>query len=127
MRLSVIAVQGLGADPYHTWVSKPEKTKRVKLHGSFHVRGHQNYDQDDGPPRTAQTAHDTAEVMWLRDVLPSLIPHARIATYSYESDWRKADIKTSLRKCGEQLLNVLQQHRIEKVGRVCSRPSFVNH
>ena len=65
--------------------------------------------------------------MWLRDVLPNLIPHARIATYSYESDWRKADIKTNLRKCGEQLLNVLQQHRIKKVGRVCSRyPSSIN-
>lgn len=54
--------------------------------------------------------------MWLCDILPNLIPHARIATYSYESDWRKADIKTSLRKCGEQLLNVLQQHRTKKVG-----------
>ena len=126
MRLSVIAVQGLGADPYYTWVSKSEKTKRVKLHGFYHVRGHQNYAQDDGPPGTAQTAFDTAEVMWLRDVLPNLIPHARIATYSYESDWRKADIKTSLRKCGEQLLNVLQQHRTEKVSRIGSRrPSFI--
>lgn len=57
--------------------------------------------------------------MWLRDFLPDSIPNARIATYSYESDWRRADIKTSLRKCGEQLLNVLRQHRsTKKVGRV---------
>ena len=76
--------------------------------------------QADGSPGTARTAFDKDEVMWLHGVLPNLIPHARIATYSYESDWRKADIKTSLRKCGEQLLNVLQQHRTEKVGRVCS-------
>lgn len=55
--------------------------------------------------------------MWLRDFLPDLIPNARIATYSYESDWRKKNIKTSLRKCGEQLLNVLHQNRpTEKVG-----------
>lgn len=55
--------------------------------------------------------------MWLRDLLPSFIPHARIATYSYESDWRKAEVKTSLRKCGEQLLNVLRQNpSSEKVG-----------
>ena len=54
--------------------------------------------------------------MWLRDVLPDFIPNARIATYSYESDWRKRDIKTSLRQCGEQLLNVLHQNRLsEKV------------
>ena len=55
--------------------------------------------------------------MWLRDLLPNIVPNARIATYSYESDWRNADIKTSLRKCGEQLLNVLLQNRsTEKVG-----------
>ena len=56
--------------------------------------------------------------MWLRDLLPELIPHARIATYSYESDWRKVNAKTSVRECGEQLLNVLLQHRSEKVGRI---------
>ena len=90
------------------------------------MRGYQNYAQADGSPGTAQTASDTAEVMWLRDVLPSLVPRARITTYSYESDWRKAEIKTSLRKCGEQLLNVLQQHRIEKVGIVRSHyPSSI--
>ena len=56
--------------------------------------------------------------MWLRDFLPDLIPYARIATYSYESDWRKKDVKTSLRQCGEQLLNVLLQNRsIEQVGK----------
>lgn len=59
--------------------------------------------------------------MWLRDFLPDVIPNARIATYSYESDWRKADVKTNLRKCGEQLLNVLHQSRsTEKVGRIVS-------
>ena len=64
-------------------------------------------------------ASDTEEVMWLRDFLPDLIPNARIMTYSYESDWRRADVKTSLRKCGEQLLSVLLQNRSsEKVGRV---------
>ena len=56
--------------------------------------------------------------MWLRDFLPKLVPHARIATYSYKSDWRKANIKTSIRECGEQLLNVLLQKRTEKVGRI---------
>ena len=59
----------------------------------------------------AQTLSDTAEVMWLRDLLPTPIPNARIATYSYESDWRRADVKTSLRQCGEQFLNVLHQNR----------------
>ena len=48
--------------------------------------------------------------MWLRDLLPRFLPNAHIATYSYKSDWRQ-DVKTNLRKFGEQLLNVLYQHR----------------
>ena len=52
----------------------------------------------------------STEVMWLRDLLPRFLPSARIASYSYKSDWRQ-DVKTNLRKCGEQLLNVLYQYR----------------
>lgn len=37
--------------------------------------------------------------------------NARVATYSYKSDWKDTNIKTSLRQCAEQLLNVLVQHR----------------
>ena len=60
---------------------------------------------------TARTAIDSpVEIMWLRDLLPRFLPNARIATYSYQSDWRQ-DVKTNLRKCGQQLLNVLYQHR----------------
>ena len=60
---------------------------------------------------------DRSEVMWLRDFLPNLIPSARISSYSYESDWRQ-DIKTNLRMCGEQFLNVLYQNRVgNMVGR----------
>ncbi len=56
--------------------------------------------------------------MWLQDLLPVLIPNARIASYSYESDWRH-NVKTNLRKCGEQFLNVLHQNRVGNVvGRV---------
>ena len=60
----------------------------------------------------------STEVMWLRDLLPQFLPSARIATYSYKSDWRQ-DVKTNLRKCGQQLLNVLYQYRSsEKVSTV---------
>ena len=52
----------------------------------------------------------STEVMWLRDLLPQFLPSARIASYSYKSDWRQ-DVKTNLRKCGEQLLNILYQSR----------------
>lgn len=57
--------------------------------------------------------NDLKEVMWLRDLLPTCIPNARIATFSYQSDWftYKKDVKTSLRQLGEQLLNVLDLDR----------------
>ena len=82
------------------------------------LRDRQKNTQPDGID-VAQAASDTAEIMWLRDFLPDFISNARIATYSYESDWRRADVKINLRKCGEQLLNVIRQNRSsEKVSRV---------
>lgn len=54
---------------------------------------------------------NSTEVMWPRDLLLPLFKNARVATYSYESDWRKSGVKTSLRECAEQLLNVIFQHR----------------
>ena len=41
------------------------------------------------------------EVMWPRDLLVHLFKNARIATYSYELDWRDRHVKTSLRECAE--------------------------
>ena len=80
-------------------------------HGFNYFRRRKKNAQADGFPRVTQMASNIEEVMWLRDFLPNLIPNARIMTYSYESDWRRADVKTDLRKCGEQLLNVLLQNR----------------
>lgn len=57
--------------------------------------------------------NDVKEVMWLRDLLPSCTPDARIATFSYPSDWftYRKGVKTSLRALGEQLLNALDLDR----------------
>ena len=51
--------------------------------------------------------------MWLRDLLPSYIKNARIATFSYLSGWYayKKGVKTSLRELGGRLLNALQLDR----------------
>ena len=49
--------------------------------------------------------------MWLRDLLVPLFKDARIATYSYKSDWRDPNVKTSLRECANQFLNIVSQHR----------------
>ena len=53
------------------------------------------------------------EVMWLRDLLPSYVQNARIATFSYLSSWYtyKKGVKTNLRELGVRLLNTLQLDR----------------
>ena len=81
--ISIIAVQGLGANPYYTWVKKIQAGDKVE------------------------------EVMWLRDLLPDFVPNARIATFSYLSDWYtyRRGIKTSIRELGEQLLTALHHDR----------------
>jgi hypothetical protein len=51
--------------------------------------------------------------MWLRDLLPSYVGNARIATFSYLSDWYtyRKGVKTSIRELGEQLLKTLYEDR----------------
>lgn len=108
---SIIAVQGLGAHPYYTWVKnldqvKGEKTGKLSLSKFLQKRRAPTPKSTDN----GESSTNIPEVMWLRDLLPDSIRNARIASYSYESDWRK-DVKTNLRKCGEQFLNVLHQSR----------------
>ena len=64
--------------------------------------------------------------MWLQDLLPDFVPNARIASYGYKSDWRQ-DIKTNLRQCGEQFLNVLHQNRIGYVVSKVALSIFAYH
>jgi len=63
-------------------------------------------------PRDQDVKDGSTEVMWLRDLLIPEFEDARIATYSYISDWMDRDVKTSLRQCAEQFLNILLQHRL---------------
>ena len=60
--------------------------------------------------------------MWPRDLLVPQFRNARIATYSYESDWRDRRVNTSLPECGRQLLEVLLQHRQDASVRRCANP-----
>ncbi|TGJ83479.1 hypothetical protein E0Z10_g5315 [Xylaria hypoxylon] len=103
--VDIIAVQGLGSHPFYTWVKKIPRasTSKVKERSRLwpfpRTRG-------DGSEEGGQD-----EVMWLRDLLPSELKNARIATYSYPSDWKNRDIKTTLRQCSEQFLNDLLHSR----------------
>jgi hypothetical protein len=111
---SIIAVQGLGANQGYTWMSKDPNEKRAQTF----------------PLSKSSTTHSTntpAKVMWLRDLLPQYIPNARIATYSYPSEWLKSNwftsssaISMTLRDYGEQLLNELLMNRKASGVRVAS-------
>ncbi|KAK8905606.1 hypothetical protein QC760_005530 [Botrytis cinerea] len=103
--VDIIMVQGLGAHPFYSWVKKiplpnTEKPKRSRVQ---FWKGRKL--------RSKGGEDSTAEVMWPRDILVPLFQDARIATYSYKSDWRDGTVKTSLRQCAEQFLNILSQHR----------------
>ncbi|KFZ13047.1 hypothetical protein V502_06789 [Pseudogymnoascus sp. VKM F-4520 (FW-2644)] len=93
--VDIIGVQGLGSDPFYTWVKKvhaPETKKRRKIADKLWTNGQ----------------NGTAELMWPRDLLVPLFTNARVATYSYKSG---KGVKTTLRQLAEQFLNVLFQHR----------------
>ncbi|KAF2499993.1 hypothetical protein BU16DRAFT_233539 [Lophium mytilinum] len=104
--IDIILVQGLGSHPFYTWVKKapaPDATAPSRFRDK--VKGWKNWKRD------KDEEVSTAELMWPRDLLVPRFQNARIATYSYKSDWKDRDVDTSLRKCAEQFLNVLFQHR----------------
>ena len=101
-----MAVQGLGAHPFYTWVEKDSsKTKPESSKGTRLFRGLLK-----GKQRDRDSSLSVTELMWLRDLLPVKFPNARIASYSYESGWKRGE-ETNLRRCGDQLLEILLQHR----------------
>ncbi|KAG9239765.1 P-loop containing nucleoside triphosphate hydrolase protein [Amylocarpus encephaloides] len=104
-RVDIIAVQGLGSHEFYTWVKKgslkANKPKRLRDKARFWK----------GKRAAVRDQEDNIEVMWIRDLLVPGFQDARIATYSYKSDWRDRTIKTNLRECANLFLNELLQHR----------------
>lgn len=107
--LSIIAVQGLGSHPFYTWVKKVPAEEAVPS-ARFRDKFRFGKGKSKGKQPEIKPASD-AEIMWPRDLLVPLFPNARVATYSYKSDWRDPKIKASLRECANQFLNILLQHR----------------
>ncbi|TVY32007.1 Protein SERAC1 [Lachnellula subtilissima] len=109
--VDIIAVQGLGAHPYYTWVKKASasrgnEAKRSKDNAGFWRSKNSKEDQQ------GDSREDTSGgCMWFRDLVVPGFKNARVATYSYKSDWKDRAVKTSLRQCAEQFLNILSQHR----------------
>ena len=117
---SIILVQGLNAHPYYTWVGYHGRSKHkatqsgrfARLTGLLRVRN-----PGDRTVEDVQIS-SSLEVFWPKDLLPRHLPSSSIATYSYPSSWLSREFATDLRKCGEQLLNILfQSRRTNKVSR----------
>ena len=85
-QVDVVAVHGLGANPERTWV------------------GNINQSIGNGNP---------SAVKWLEDhqMLPSIIPRARISTFNYESNWLREGPIQKLPSLAEQLLSLLSNSR----------------
>ncbi|KAF2632596.1 hypothetical protein BU25DRAFT_487060 [Macroventuria anomochaeta] len=112
--VDIVAVQGLGAHWFYTWVRKvvvqdtKQKTKErsgLRKLSSSRLFGRKS------KALGSNGECETREVMWPRDLLVPAFSNARVATYSYGSDWKDRQVNTSLRECGQQLLEVLLQHR----------------
>ena len=114
--VSVILVQGLNADPYYTWVGSQTLPK-----GPSGSSSQQPWYKKGMRSRTPGTKESQGvlqtEIFWPKDLLSQHLRPARIATYSYMSDWRSSGFKTDIRECGEQLLNVLHQQRSNEVSK----------
>lgn len=107
---NIIAVQGLGSDPYYTWVRRIEAPKVHVLETRRRLRDSLRFSRSK-KQSSAANEEGIVEIMWLRDLLVPDVPDARVATYSYRSDWRDPTVKTSLRQCAERFLNTLKQSR----------------
>jgi hypothetical protein len=64
----------------------------------------------------------TTEIMWVRDLLVPKFKNARIATYSYKSDWKDRVVKTNLRECANLFLNEILHHRQQEAVSILPTP-----
>ncbi|KAI1281254.1 hypothetical protein F5Y07DRAFT_354127 [Xylaria sp. FL0933] len=82
IEVDIVAVHGLGSSVDWSWTWQDKKGRRPPVH-------------------------------WLKDanMLPSIVPHARILAYSYESRWHSDAPETRLELCGEELVKSLHAFR----------------
>ena len=113
--VSVILVQGLNAHPYYTWLSHQKPLQGRSASSS--QRSWYKFGRSRTPAIKESQDTSQTETFWPRDLLAHHLEPARIATYSYLSDWRSSQFKTTIRECGEQLLNILSQQRSHEVSK----------
>ncbi len=90
----IIAVHSLGADVDWTW--------------------------------TCQSKDEPKSVSWLRDLdmLPRIVPKARIMVYTYNSAWLSSGSKTVLKRCGEDTMRRIHDFRNRETDRAII---FIGH
>ncbi|KAI1159456.1 hypothetical protein F5B18DRAFT_677291 [Nemania serpens] len=84
IEVDIVAVHGLGSDVDWSWVWRDKNGHRPPVH-------------------------------WLKDanMLPRVVPHARIIAYNYESRWHADAPRTRLELCGEDLVKSLHNFRTD--------------
>jgi hypothetical protein len=88
----------------HTSREEAEMSSLVAIHGL------------NGDPIKTWTYKETG-VMWLRDVLPEVLPKARIMTYGYNANFKNFTSRQDLHSIAVKLLVDLSDcRRSEKVG-----------
>jgi hypothetical protein len=106
-RCSIVAVHGLNANPYWTWVGKRKASKDAK--------------QARGDP-----ASDSEQpIIWLERYLPVQVPKCRILSFGYRSDYLQSAPKRDIGNCAQELLMALRNYRSKDEAR---RPIvFIGH
>ena len=92
---SIIAVHGLAANPVYTWVKKIP-----------------NEDGDNGSVKVGRlNEQGQREILWLKHLLPAILPNARILKFNYDSTYLRDAPKESLRSIASRLMHLIHTLR----------------
>ncbi|KAF8458482.1 hypothetical protein BGX38DRAFT_570899 [Terfezia claveryi] len=105
--VDIIAVHGLAANPVYTWIKKVPANNENTEFGRLNSNGER-------------------EVMWLKHLLPAVIPCTRILKFNYGSTYLVNAPRESLRSLAERLANTI--HTLRTKENTIKRPLiFIGH
>ena len=103
----IIAVHGLAANPVYTWVKKVPNDGSAKV-GRLNGEG-------------------LREILWLKHLLPTVLPNARILKYSYASTYLVNAPKESLRSIASRLIHLIHDLRENDLSAIKRPIIFIVH
>ena len=109
---SIIAVHGLAANPAYTWVKKIP-----------------NDDSDNNGSTKVGRLNEEGlrEILWLKHLLPAVLPNARILKYNYDSTYLKDAPKESLRSIASRLIHLIHDLRKQDLSARKRPIIFIGH